>query len=85
MLVNDPNNEIAQGLIREIHDKLKNSNGTKQETVVNIFFSSLVALASESFGPFVTKRRNTEDQACESIGHIQKYRNTFCLTLQNFA
>ncbi|XP_015749611.1 PREDICTED: uncharacterized protein LOC107329436 isoform X2 [Acropora digitifera] len=34
VLVNDPNNEIAQGLIREIHDKLKNSNGTKQETPV---------------------------------------------------
>ena len=36
--VGEPNNEIAPELMQEISDKLKNSDGTKQETVVYIFF-----------------------------------------------
>ena len=43
VLVDDFNNEIAQGLMREISDELKNnSDGTKQETV--LYFFSLNSL-----------------------------------------
>ena len=36
--VDEPNNEIARELMREISDKLKNSDGTKEETVVYFHF-----------------------------------------------
>ena len=36
--VDEPNNEIARELMREISDKLKNSEGTKEETVVYFHF-----------------------------------------------
>ena len=36
--VGEPNNEIAPELMQEISDKLKNSDGTKEETVVYFHF-----------------------------------------------